>query len=175
MRGPELTYVFTSDEFKVTERTDGTTLYTGIKTKRPLHGLFLLHFLGDITNGDVVHGSVPLHSSQGRLVNGLQSGRWTTTSYDDGTYTATYRQGILHGPFVALDSVKRPLYRTTFRDGTGYFKRYYRNGRLAYEVLYYHNLPHGWALSYAADGRLLAETLYQKGHFVRRIEHGKAE
>ena len=102
----------------------------------------------------------------------MKQGKWKTEHYiSENDYTETYRRGVLHGPFVALDSAGRPAYRTTFTNGTGYFKRFHRNGRVAYEVLFWHNQAHGWAYTYAPNGGLMEETLYQHGQVVRSVKH----
>ena len=159
-----------SDDYACRD-ADNITFYTNNKTRHLLNGLFLLVSLGSESFGDQVHGSVPIASDSGRLIHGVQHGKWKTNIYDGNTYTETYRRGILHGPFVALDSAGRPAYRTTFTNGTGYFKRFHRNGRVAYEVLYWHNRPHGWAYTYAPNGALVEETLYQHGQLVRTVKH----
>lgn len=163
-----------SDQFSVTNNA-GVAVYTNITTGRRLTGEVELLILGSSAAGDAVHGSLIIYSEAGRLVQGMQQGKWKTENDATETdYTETYRRGVLHGPFVALDSAGHALYRTAFVNGTGYFKRYHRSGRVAYEVLYRNNRPHGWAYTYAPDGTLTDEALYQRGHLVRTVRHKAA-
>ena len=172
--GPESTDYIDSDHYTVYEN-GVLTVYSRTKTGQPLHGLICLQTLGYTSRGDVVNGPAPTSTESGRFIQGLQHGKWKVHTYGETEYTATYRRGILHGPFVALDAAGHPLYRTTFTNGTGCFKRFHRNGRIAYEVLFWHNRPHGWAYTYAPDGALVEETLYQRGQVVRTVKHKTTE
>ena len=172
--GPESTDYIDSDHYTVKEN-GVLTVYTRTKTGQPLHGLVHLQTLGYTSHGDVVNGPGPTSTESGRLLQGLQHGKWKVRVYGETEYTETYRRGTRHGPFVALDSAGRPAYRTTFTNGTGYFKRFHRNGRVAYEVLFWHNQAHGWAYTYAPDGTLMEETVYQHGQVVRTVKHKTTE
>ena len=133
-------------------------------TGQPLDGSYEICMSSSVAVRDLVYPTTTLCTS-GRYRRGLSEGRWTLVDYEaDGAKEVMYyRHGMLHGPYVVVDSAGRALYRTRFVNGTGYSKSFYRGGRLREEGYLRQDQMHGRWVTYDRAGRVTKAAVYQDG------------
>ena len=73
-----------------------------------------------------------------------------------------YKKGLRHGDYIAYTDYGKELYKTTFRQGTGYEKIFYKDGKLKHEGLLEGGIKVGIWKHYSRSSQVIKEEDFGK-------------